>query len=98
MSNLEKMEEAQPSSGSNSEQEQVLTVKEKLATHFSSTVDTRAGYVPLLILCFVTGLTDGTLYNGEERFRFQRKAKAGGLTVSSAYGTFVSMQTGRSKS
>ncbi|KAK6857712.1 hypothetical protein PG995_005306 [Apiospora arundinis] len=68
MSNPEKMEEAQPSSGSNSDQEQVLTVKAKLATHFSSTVDTRAGYVPLLILCFVTGLTDGTLYNAYGTF------------------------------
>ncbi|KAK8010363.1 hypothetical protein PG990_009328 [Apiospora arundinis] len=68
MSNPEKMEEAQPSSGSNSEQEQVPTVKGKLSTHFSSTVDTRAGYIPLLILCFVTGLTDGTLYNAYGTF------------------------------
>ena len=74
MSNPEKMEEAQPSSGSTSEQEQILTTKGKLSTHFSSTVDTRAGYIPLLILCFVTGLTDGTLYNGEKS-SFPRESK-----------------------
>ena len=73
MSNPEKLEEAQPSSGANSEQGQVLTVRGKLATHFSSTVDTRAGYIPLLVLCFVTGLTDGTLYNGEKNLVPQEK-------------------------
>lgn len=67
MSNPEKLEEAQPSSGSasGSGHERALTTKGKLYTHFSSPVDTRAGYIPLLVLCFVTGLTDGTLYNGE---------------------------------
>ncbi|KAK8042813.1 hypothetical protein PG994_013296 [Apiospora phragmitis] len=70
MSNPEKLEEAQPSSGSGtgSEQEHVPTVKGKLSTHFSSNVDTRAGYIPLLVLCFVTGLTDGTLYNAYGTF------------------------------
>ncbi|KAK8033462.1 hypothetical protein PG991_002860 [Apiospora marii] len=70
MSNPEKLEEAQPGSGSGSasEEEQVPTVKGKLSAHFSSTVDTRAGYIPLLILCFVTGLTDGTLYNAYGTF------------------------------
>ncbi|KAK8060514.1 hypothetical protein PG996_010444 [Apiospora saccharicola] len=70
MSNPEKLEEAQPSSGygSTSEQEPVPTVKGKLSAHFSSTVETRAAYIPLLILCFVTGLTDGTLYNGNTIF------------------------------
>ncbi|KAK8127408.1 hypothetical protein PG984_008516 [Apiospora sp. TS-2023a] len=95
MSNPEKLEEAQPSSGygSISEQEPVPTVKGKLSAHFSSTVETRAAYIPLLILCFVTGLTDGTLYNGETT-SVPRIANISVLTVFLAYGTFVSMQTG----
>lgn len=36
-----------------------------LYAHLSEKVETRAGYIPLLICCFVTGLTDGTVYNGE---------------------------------
>ncbi|KAK7928560.1 hypothetical protein PG985_005558 [Apiospora marii] len=70
MPNPEKLEEAQPSSGSGSgsEHERALTTKGKLYTHFSSPVDTRAGYIPLLMLCFVTGLTDGTLYNAYGTF------------------------------
>ncbi len=27
-------------------------------------VDTRLAYLPLLVCCFITGLTDGTIYNG----------------------------------
>ncbi len=31
----------------------------------SEEVDTTVGSLPLLACCFATGLTDGTLYNGE---------------------------------
>jgi hypothetical protein len=59
----------------------------------SENVDLEFAYLPMLACCFVSGLTDGTIYNGEcasqslVRFAF----KAHNLE---AYGTFVSMQTG----
>lgn len=65
-----------------------VSVRQRLNTHFSSTIETKTGYLPLLICCFVTGLTDGTLYNGM-MFVFVRI-----MLIFVAYGTFVSMQTG----
>lgn len=32
---------------------------------FSEHVDLEFAYIPLLACCFVSGLTDGTIYNGE---------------------------------
>lgn len=32
---------------------------------FSEHVDLERAYIPLLACCFVSGLTDGTIYNGE---------------------------------
>jgi hypothetical protein len=54
--------ESQPASSS--KQSELPTVREQLITHFSSKVETSAGYVPVLVCCFATGLTDGTVYNG----------------------------------
>lgn len=30
-------------------------------------LSTTSGYIPLLVCCFVTGVVDGTLYNGTSR-------------------------------
>jgi hypothetical protein len=42
-----------------------LSLRDRLRKHFAEEVDVASGYYPLLICCFVTGLTDGTLYNGQ---------------------------------
>ena len=41
-------------------------IRKRIFTHFTDKIETKAGYIPLLICCFVTGLTDGTVYNGME--------------------------------
>jgi hypothetical protein len=46
--------------------QETSSVKEKLLKRLSKEVDGNAGYLPLLVCCFVTGLTDGTLYNGKQ--------------------------------
>lgn len=33
-------------------------------------VDIRLAYLPLLVCCFITGLTDGTIYNGKIGIKF----------------------------
>ncbi|KAH6660869.1 DUF1275 domain protein [Truncatella angustata] len=43
-------------------------LRRRLVKHFAVEVDTSSGYYPLLICCFVTGLTDGTLYNAYGTF------------------------------
>jgi hypothetical protein len=59
---------------------------------FLQEVDLRFTYLPLLVCCFITGLTDGTIYNGKHRmFRLEIFLTQSYL----AYGTFVSMQTGK---
>jgi hypothetical protein len=61
MSEEEKME-SQPSSGS--DRSTAPSLKERISNHLSNKVETAAGYAPLLVCCFATGLTDGTVYNG----------------------------------
>lgn len=36
----------------------------RLSAHFSQEVDVKKAWIPLLLLCFVTGILDGTIYNG----------------------------------
>ncbi|KAK7184272.1 uncharacterized protein CC84DRAFT_1234514 [Paraphaeosphaeria sporulosa] len=43
-------------------------LRERFAAHFSGTVETKAGYIPVLVCCFTTGLTDGTVYNAYGTF------------------------------
>lgn len=38
---------------------------ELLQRHFEQPIETSSAYIPLLVCCFVTGLTDGTIYNGQ---------------------------------
>lgn len=38
---------------------------ELIQRHFEQPVETSAAYVPLLVCCFITGLMDGTIYNGQ---------------------------------
>ncbi|KAK9772515.1 putative DUF1275 domain protein [Seiridium cardinale] len=42
--------------------------RHRVVKHFADEVDTSSGYYPLLVCCFVTGLTDGTLYNAYGTF------------------------------
>ena len=42
-----------------------VTQPRKLVERLSDEVATSLGSLPLLACCFATGLTDGTLYNGE---------------------------------
>jgi hypothetical protein len=63
MSDEEKVVETPPDP-TLSPRDESTSRKYHLGKHFSEEVDTAAGYIPLLICCFVTGLTDGTLYNG----------------------------------
>ncbi|KAF2446532.1 hypothetical protein P171DRAFT_357602 [Karstenula rhodostoma CBS 690.94] len=44
------------------------SLRERFATHFSEKVETKDGYLPLLLCCFATGLTDGTVYNAYGTF------------------------------
>lgn len=40
---------------------------QRLSEHFSQEVDVKKAWIPLLLLCFVTGILDGTIYNGTFR-------------------------------
>ncbi|KAK6088441.1 DUF1275 domain-containing protein [Seiridium cupressi] len=42
--------------------------RQRVVKHFAEEVDTSSGYYPLLVCCFVTGLTDGTLYKAYGTF------------------------------
>lgn len=44
-----------------------------LLSRFSDDLDPRFVYLPLLVCCFATGLTDGTLYNGMRPFSWKYK-------------------------
>ncbi|KAF9733575.1 hypothetical protein PMIN06_002814 [Paraphaeosphaeria minitans] len=44
------------------------SLRERFAAHLSETMETKAGYVPVLACCFATGLTDGTVYNAYGTF------------------------------
>ncbi|KAI1865424.1 uncharacterized protein JN550_008472 [Neoarthrinium moseri] len=50
------------------ETKETLTLKERLVGHLSAEVEANSGHFPLLVCCFVTGLTDGTLYNAYGTF------------------------------
>ncbi len=39
--------------------------KETFFTKCLKEVDTKNAFIPMLVCCFVSGLTDGTIYNGE---------------------------------
>lgn len=52
------------SNGESSPQSPSIRSQRRVVKHFAEEVSTSSGYYPLLICCFVTGLTDGTLYNG----------------------------------
>lgn len=67
MSDEEKVVETPPDP-TLSPRDESTSRKYHLGKHFSEEVDTAAGYIPLLICCFVTGLTDGTLYNAYGTF------------------------------
>lgn len=47
----------------------------KLWDKLSENVDLEHAYIPLLACCFVSGLTDGTIYNGEQQLEFIRASK-----------------------
>lgn len=40
----------------------------RLSAHFSQEVDVKKAWIPLLLLCFVTGILDGTIYNAYGSF------------------------------
>ncbi|KAH8647669.1 hypothetical protein BX600DRAFT_518098 [Xylariales sp. PMI_506] len=50
------------------EDRKALTARDRFFTHLSKEVNVSSGYIPLLACCFVTGLTDGTLYNAYGTF------------------------------
>lgn len=81
------------SDNSSSENLNQTKARSSFLDKFSEDLDPRYVYLPLLLCCFVTGLTDGTLYNGMwlENLPFENHM----ANVLIAYGTFVSMQTGR---
>lgn len=54
--------ESQPTSALN--RSSAPSLKEQISKHLSSKIETAAGYAPLLVCCFATGLTDGTVYIG----------------------------------
>lgn len=54
--------ESQPNLSS--EHSKGFSLKERVFQHLSTKVETTEGYIPLLVCCFATGLTDGTVYNG----------------------------------
>ncbi|KAF1979382.1 hypothetical protein BU23DRAFT_642970 [Bimuria novae-zelandiae CBS 107.79] len=64
-STVEKLE-SQPTPAS--EQSNIPNARERLSKHFSTKVETSAGYIPLLVCCFATGVTDGTVYNAYGTF------------------------------
>jgi len=64
LENQEKLE-SQPTSDSENSVKPTRreVIKEQVFSHFNGKVESRDGYIPLLACCFVTGLTDGTIYN-----------------------------------
>jgi hypothetical protein len=57
-----------PTAGNNESSEQLSKPETQSGfftmKRFSDELDPRLVYLPLLVCCFATGLTDGTLYNG----------------------------------
>ncbi|KAJ4286931.1 hypothetical protein N0V90_012811 [Kalmusia sp. IMI 367209] len=84
VSDAEKLESPPTSDPSGSD---VLSVWERLYMHFSDKVQTKAGYIPLLICCFVTGLTDGTVYNAYGTFVSMQTGTFNRNTIFVALGT-----------
>lgn len=52
------------SGNSSSEQLNEKNHTSSFLSKFSDDLDPRLVYIPLLVCCLATGLTDGTLYNG----------------------------------
>lgn len=71
---LDEEKAAPPNAGNNSsdnsssENLNQMEVRSKFISRFSEDLDPRYVYLPLLLCCFVTGLTDGTLYNAYGTF------------------------------
>lgn len=57
-------------------------------------IDLSLANAPLLACCFITGLLDTTMFQGEKDSKLKSPSSANINTSSLAYGTFVSMQTG----
>lgn len=57
---------APPTTGNNSSDqlEVAKPPKRTIFSRFNEELDPKFVYLPLLVCCFATGLTDGTLYNG----------------------------------
>ncbi|KAI0196084.1 DUF1275 domain protein [Xylaria flabelliformis] len=71
---LDEEKAAPPETGNNaldnssSEQLNEKKPRSSFLTRFSDDLDPRLVYIPLLVCCFATGLTDGTLYNAYGTF------------------------------
>ncbi|KAI1267686.1 DUF1275 domain protein [Xylariaceae sp. FL1019] len=68
---MQDVEKAAPSPGSNSSLEQVNKHNGKSSgffTRFSDMLDPRIVYIPMLVCCFATGLTDGTVFGAYKTF------------------------------
>lgn len=61
---LDEEKGSQPTSGNESDQLSEPEPKRGFLSRFSDDLDPRFVWAPLLVCCFATGLTDGTLYNG----------------------------------
>lgn len=57
--------ESEGKSEQDSESGQPVKTRPTLTERFLQEVDLRFTYLPLLVCCFITGLTDGTIYNGK---------------------------------
>lgn len=77
--------------------------KQSFIAKYLLEVDTKRAYLPLLVCCFLSGLTDGTIYNGTLASKTPDALQSASTIMSqlltpffffTAYGTFVSMQTG----
>lgn len=58
-------EKLETQSTPDSEKHVGLSLRKRYEAHFLRSVETKAGYIPVLACCFTTGLTDGTVYNGK---------------------------------
>lgn len=65
-----------------------------LRRRWDEIIDLSLANVPLLACCFITGLLDTTMFQGEKESEVKLTSPTNINTSSVAYGTFVSMQTG----
>ncbi|KAI1369627.1 DUF1275 domain protein [Xylaria arbuscula] len=65
---LDEEKGSQPTSGNDSDRVSEPEPKRSFLSRFSDDLDPRFVWAPLLVCCFATGLTDGTLYNAYGTF------------------------------